>query len=163
MRTCLLYLIAAFSLISLSACTFNIKPAVPRLAPATGTGSLLNCKAILLMPEEFANREYISSFEGREVRLMVGPPAAEAVEALVRSRFSQVDKFSATGDGTLEFIRLTTDQKPKPPVVVRPRFTRLESSVRPFRYNIEFGVALDIAGLSLPATPSGAGVGTAGL
>jgi len=163
MRKSLWFLVSVLMLSGLSACTYNIQPAVPALTPIAGSGSRLNCKAVLLMPEEFANREYISSFEGREIRLMVGPPAAKAVEALIRSRYEQVDKSSASGDGTLDLVRLTSNQNTNAPIVVRPRFPRLESSVRPFRYSIEFGLTLDIAGLSAPVAPSGVGIGAAGL
>jgi hypothetical protein len=162
-RSSLRQLLLALVLIALPACTFNIQPAVPTLSPAISGGALLDCKALLLIPEEFVSREYISSFEGREVRLRIGPPAAEAIEALVRSRISRVEKLMATGDGTLDFVRLASNPQPGSPLIMRPRFVRLESSVRPFRYNIEFGVAVDIAGLSTPATPSGIGIGTAGL
>jgi hypothetical protein len=115
------------------------------------------------MPDEFLSREYVSSFEGREVRFMVGAPAAQAIEALIRSRVAMVEKTSVTGDGTLEFIRLTQNHPSDPTLIIRPRFTRLESSVRPFRYNVEFGLAIDIAGVSSPISPSGIGVGTAGM
>jgi len=75
----------------------------------------------------------------------------------------QVEKRNVTGDGTLDFVRLASVQQTAQQLITRPRFVRLESSVRPFRYNIEFGLALDIAGLSEPVTPQGEGIGTAGL
>lgn len=146
-----------------SACTYNVQPVVPSLPPPSSNTGLIDCKAVLLIPEEFLSREYVSSFEGREVRIRVGPPAAQAVEAIARSRYSKVEAVMAAGDGTLTFIRLATVPAGTSQLVMRPRFVRLESSVVPFRYNIEVGLAVDIAGIATPVTPSGAGVGTAGL
>ena len=152
---------AVLGFASFSACTFNVQPDVPSATAIPDSGSRLDCKATLLMPQEFANREYVSSFEGHEVRLMIGVPAAKAVEALIRSKFTQVSEIPAAGDGTLELVRLASNQNQT--ILIRPRFTRLESSVRPFRYNIEIGLALDLEGLSEPLAPSGMGVGTAHL
>jgi hypothetical protein len=117
----------------------------------------------MLAPQEFVNREYVSSFESREIRLLVGPPAIAAIEALLQSRFEEVTRQDVVGDGTIDFVRLTSKEQATPVLVARPRFLRLESSVRPFRYNIEFGLALDITGLSQPISVQGQGVGTAGL
>lgn len=157
------YLVAVLLAVSLSACTYNIQPAVPVLPPLAAGASQQSCTVLLLASQEFASREYVSSFEGREIRLLVGPPASAAIEALLRSRFIQVEKRNVTGDGTLDFMRLAATQQNDPHLIARPRFVRLESSVRPFRYNIEFGLALDIAGLSEPVTSQGIGIGTAGL
>jgi hypothetical protein len=154
------YFIAFILAVSLSACTYNIQPATPVLTPIAAQQP---CSVLLLTPQEFASREYVSSFEGREIRLLVGPPASVAIEALLRSSFMQVEKRNVTGDGTLDFMRLASEQQNYQRLIARPRFVRLESSVRPFRYNIEFGLALDIAGLSEPVTLQGIGIGTAGL
>jgi hypothetical protein len=157
-------LIIVFVVMSLSACTYNIQPSVVTIPQSTlGAPHQLNCKALLLIPQEFANREYVSSFEGREVRLLVGPPAMESIDTLLRSRFAQLEKRSVSGDGTLDFMQLASMQRSTALIVIRPRFVRLESSVRPFRYNIEIALVLDLAGLSQPATSQGHGIGTAGL
>ena len=150
-------------MVTLTACTFHIQPAVPDPPPLAKNATLLNCRALLLVPEEFANREYISSFDGREIRLKAGPPAAKSLEMLIRSRVANVERIYAAGDGTLEFIRLSSDHRFNAPLILRPRFTRLESSVRGFRYNVEFGIALDVVGLSSLVTPSGTGVGSTSL
>lgn len=164
MKRSLKVYIVTFVAIAISACTYNIQPSVPTIPLSTsGASHQLNCNVLLLVPQEFANRVYVSSFEAREIRLLVGPPASEAIDALLRSRFVQVQKQSVTGDGSLDFMRITSEQQDPPLILIRPRFVRLESSVRPFRYNIEFGIALDIAGLLQPVTSQGAGVGTAGL
>ncbi|MDD5700353.1 MAG: hypothetical protein PHH00_04185 [Candidatus Nanoarchaeia archaeon] len=157
------YFIALFLAVNLSACTYNIQPATPVLPPIADEASQQPCSVLLLIPQEFASREYVSSFEGREIRLLVGPPASAAIESLLRSSFMQVEKRNVTGDGTLDFVRLASVQQNDPRLIARPRFVRLESSVRPFRYNIEFGLALDIAGLSESLTLQGIGIGTAGL
>ena len=150
--------------INFSACTYNIKPSAADIPlSAIGATNKLNCKALLLVPQEFANREYVSSFEAREVRLLVGPPATESIDTLLRLHFVQVEKQSASGDGTLDFIRFASKQQSPPLIIIRPRFVRLESSVRPFRYNIGFRLGLDFAGFSQPVTSQGRGIGTAGL
>lgn len=156
-------IVAALVAVGLSACTFNIRPTTPNIPPLVIGASRLECGVLLLAPQEFIEREYVSSFDGREIRILVGPPAMEAVEALLRSRFVQVEKRDVSGDGTLDFVRLTSKQQSSPFLITRPRFVRLDSSVRPFRYNIEFGLSLDIAGLSESLTPQGNGIGTAGL
>jgi len=156
-------IVAALLAIGLSACSYNIRPTTPTTPPLAIGASKLQCGVLLLVPQEFIGREYVSSFEGREIRILVGPPAMEAVEALLRSRFAQVEKRNVTGDGTLDFVRLTSKQQSTPLLITRPRFVRLDSSVRPFRYNIEFVLSLDIAGLSEPLAPQGNGIGTAGL
>jgi hypothetical protein len=145
----------------LSACTYNIQPIAPTVQVASGA-TKLNCQVLLLLPQEFTTREYVSSFEGREVRFLIGPPVSEAIESLLRSRFVGVQKQNATGDGTLEFVRMSMQQKDAQNLIARPRFVRLDSSVRPFRYSMEFGVALDIGGAGQPMTAQGQGTGTAG-
>jgi len=150
----------ALTLSSLSACTYIIQPAVPTPQTWISGSPVLDCKTLFLKPEEFVNREYVSSFEGREIRLRVGLPATKAIEALVRSRISHVETLSVVGDGTLDFVRLISQSRPDSPIVIRPRFVQLASSLRPFRYNIEFGLTVDIAGLSSPVAPSGVGIGT---
>jgi hypothetical protein len=145
-----------------AACTFNIKPVVPAVPSASGAARL-NCSVLLLVPQEFATREYISSFDGREIRLLIGPPTTEAIENLLKARFVEVNRQNTSGDGTLDFVRLSSRQQSPSNLIARPRFARLESSVRPFRYNIEFGLVLDVAGLNQLVTLQGDGIGTAGL
>jgi hypothetical protein len=152
-----------FILCTLSACTFNVQPTVPSLPLTYINQTLLGCEVTILMPVEFQNREYVSSFDAREIRIRIGEPASEAIETLVRARFAKVTKKTVTGDGTLEFLRMISSPEADGRIVLRPRITRLESSVRPFRYNLEFALAVDVAGLSAPATPSGTGVGTANI
>jgi hypothetical protein len=155
--------VALSGAMAMSACTFNIQPTVPSVPPRQAGSGPLACKAILLLPQEFVSREYVSSFEAREIRIAVGTPTAEAVHALVASRFASVQKVPVPGDGTLDFVRLSTAAHGDTELVLRPRFLRLDSSVRPFRYNIEIGVSVDVAGLKAPVTPSGQGTGSAGL
>lgn len=162
MKTSGRFLVIALVALFLPACTYVIQPAVPVVPTPKGV-SKLSCKILMLVPQEFVNREYVSSFEGREFRYLVGHPAIEAIEILLRSRFEDFSRQDVVGDGTIEFLQLTSKEQATPSLVARPRFIRLESSVRPFRYNIELGLALDIAGLSQPVSVQGQGVGTAGL
>jgi hypothetical protein len=151
----------AFS--ALSACTYNVKPSIPALPIEKLASTPIDCSVLLLMPQEFSNKEFVSSFENHEVHVSVGAPAAKAVENLVRAQYSHVEIVAVAGDGTLDFIKYANNVQSKPSLVIRPRFQRLDSSVRLFKYNFEFVISTDIAGLSSPITPSGMGVGTAGL
>ena len=155
--------VALAGAVAMPACTFNIQPTVPSVPPRHEGSGPLACKAILLLPQEFVSREYVSSFESREIRIAVGAPTVEAVYALAASRFASVQKVPVSGDGTLDFVRLSTAAHSDTELVLRPRFLRLDSSVRPFRYNIEIGVSVDVAGLKAPVTSSGQGTGSAGL
>ncbi|NOS97582.1 MAG: hypothetical protein HOP25_03820 [Methylotenera sp.] len=151
----------AFS--ALSACTYNIKPSIPALPKNKLASAPIECNVLLLIPQEFSNKEFVSSFEDREVRVFVGAPAAKAVENMVRSQYSHVETIAVAGDGTLDFIKYANNIQSKPSLIIRPRFQRLDSSLRLFKYNFEFVISTDIAGLSSPITPSGMGMGTAGL
>jgi hypothetical protein len=153
----------AIAICSLSACTYNIKPSIPALPQEKLASNPIECNVLLLMPQEFSNKEFVSSFENREVHVSIGEPAAKAIENMVRSQYSHVETIAVAGDGTLDFIKYASIAPSKPSLIIRPRFQRLDSSVRLFKYNFEFVISTDIAGLSSPITPTGKGIGTAGL
>jgi hypothetical protein len=150
--------------ISSSACTFNVQPEVV-MAPVSATASSekQKCKVLLLVPYEFATREYVSSFEARQIRFQIGAPAMASIEALLRQNFTEFERTEVTGDGTVDLVRFSIEKDSTTPMAARPRFTRLESSVVPGSYNIEVGIALDFVGQPPPITLQGKGLGSAHL
>ena len=149
--------------ILIGGCTYAIRPNAPDPSIYASPLPPAHCKAQLLIPSEFATRQFVSTFEGREIRLEVGPTAAEAMTSLVRSRFSQPEVVSVSGDGSIDVLRLLQSSTGDKLIVLRPRFQRVDSSVRPFRLNFEIVVSLDIASSARTQTVSGTGVGTAGV
>ncbi|HSM97430.1 MAG TPA: hypothetical protein VLS47_00310 [Gallionella sp.] len=129
---------------------------------------MVECEVLLIVSEELLDSEYVSSlstfspiFTGSEARIHAGEPAAEAIEALVRSRFKVVTKQMAKGSGSDEFFHAVTASVLNDRLVMRPRITLVESVARPARYDIELGITVDTAGLSVRETPTGSGTGTA--
>lgn len=157
----------ALILFALPGCTFNVRPAMPVPPDDPGQG-LVECEVLLIVSEELLDSEYVSSlstfspiFTGSEARIHAGEPAAEAIEALVRSRFKVVTKQMAKGSGSDEFFHAVTASVLNDRLVMRPRITLVESVARPARYDIELGITVDTAGLSVRETPTGSGAGTA--
>jgi hypothetical protein len=153
---------------ALSGCTLDVRPAVPSMPQYDPGQSLVECEVLLMVSEELLNSEYASSlstfspaFTGSEARIHVGEPAAEAVEALVRSRFKVVTKQMVKGSGSDDFFHAVTTSALHDRLVMRPRITLVESVARPAQYNIELGITVDTAGLSVHETPTGSGTGTA--
>lgn len=148
--------------VAISGCTFNIQPVVPKIpVPTNGARGPLPCNAVLLLPSTFRNKVYVSSFNDRKITVALGAPASTSLKHLANSRFSSVDVIPVPGDGTVSFLRKTS-QAPAHTLVLRPRFVQTSSSVRAFRYDITFALALDATGPGVTKSAVGRGTGRAG-